>query len=211
MNQNVLLTLFPVSSEAYQAFNELKVYRQTAESIIAQAVLIKKQNGVITMVDAFDASEKINSGMLTGGLIGGLLGIIGGPLGMLLVGSLGALIGGNVKAAESIGEGTLLATVTERLVDGDVAIIALVQERGEDVLNDFFNQFSDTTVSRWDAVVVQKEVQEALEVQKDLAIKARADLKAKKAEERQDNWDEFKDNLKAKFDELGDKIKKGLE
>ena len=108
MNQNVLLTLFPVSSEAYQAFNELKVYRQTAETIIAQAVLIKKQNGVITMVDAFDASEKINSGMLTGGLIGGLLGIIGGPLGMLLVGSLGALIGGNVKAAESIGEGTLL-------------------------------------------------------------------------------------------------------
>ena len=34
MNQNVLLTLFPVSSEAYQAFNELKVYRQTAETII---------------------------------------------------------------------------------------------------------------------------------------------------------------------------------
>ena len=105
MNQNVLLTLFPVSSEAYQAFNELKVYRQTAESIIAQAVLIKKQNGVITMVDAFDASEKINSGMLTGGLIGGLLGIIGGPLGMLLVGSLGALIGGNVKAADAISDG----------------------------------------------------------------------------------------------------------
>lgn len=163
------------------------------------------------MVDAFDASEKINSGMLTGGLIGGLLGIIGGPLGMLLVGSLGALIGGNVKAAESVGEGTLWATVTERLVDGDVAIIALVQESSEDVLNDFFNQFGDTTVSRWDDVVVQKEVQEALEVQKDLAIKARADLKAKKAEERQDNWDEFKNNLKAKFDELGDKIKKGLE
>ena len=106
---------------------------------------------------------------------------------------------------------TLLATVTERLVDGDVAIIALVQESSEDVLNDFFNQFSDTTVSRWDAVVVQKEVQESLEVQKDLAIKARADLKVKKAEERQDNWDEFKNNLKAKFDELGDKIKKGLE
>lgn len=49
----------------------------------------------------------------------------------------------------------------------------LVQERSEDVLNDFFNQFRDTTVSLWDAVVVQKEVQEALEVQKDLAIKAR--------------------------------------
>ncbi|WP_258403847.1 hypothetical protein [Moraxella ovis] len=44
-----------------------------------------------------------------------------------------------------------------------------------------------------------------------MAIKARADLKVKKAEERQDNWDEFKSSLKAKFDELGDKIKKGLE
>lgn len=87
----------------------------------------------------------------------------------------------------------------------------LVQERSEDVLSDFFNQFSDTTVSLWDAVVVQKEVQEALEVQKDLAIKARADLKAKKAEERQDNWDESKSSLKAKFNELGDNIKKSLE
>ncbi|WP_146740089.1 hypothetical protein [Moraxella ovis] len=57
---------------------------------------------------------------------------------------------------QSIGEGALLATVTERLVDGDVAIIALVQERSEDVLNDFFNQFSDTTVSRWGAVLSKK-------------------------------------------------------
>ncbi|STY88031.1 Uncharacterised protein [Moraxella ovis] len=58
MNQNVLLTLSPVSSEAYEVFNELKVYRQTAETIIAQAVLIKKQNGVITTVDAFNAYRK---------------------------------------------------------------------------------------------------------------------------------------------------------
>ncbi|WP_435938783.1 hypothetical protein ACSF85_09465 [Moraxella bovoculi] len=65
---------------------------------------------MITTVHGFDVSEKIDSGTLTGS-----------PLGMLLVGSLGVLIGGNVKAAESIGECTLLATVTERLVDGDVA------------------------------------------------------------------------------------------
>lgn len=97
---NVLLTLFAVSGEAYQAFNELKVYHQTAKTIIAQAVLTKKQNGVITTVHGFDVSEKIDSGMLTGGLIGGLLGIIRGPLGMLLVGSLGALIGGNVNGRE---------------------------------------------------------------------------------------------------------------
>ncbi|NSM11096.1 hypothetical protein G5C01_06985 [Moraxella bovoculi] len=89
MNQNVLLTLFAVSGEAYQAFNELKVYRQTAKTIIAQAVLTKKQNGVITTVHGFDVSEKIDSGTLTGS-----------PLGMLLVGSLGALIAGNVNGRE---------------------------------------------------------------------------------------------------------------
>ena len=43
MKQNVIVALFDVPSEAYQAFSELKAYTQTADTLIAQAVLIKKE------------------------------------------------------------------------------------------------------------------------------------------------------------------------
>ena len=47
MKQNIIVALFNISSEAYQAFSELKAYSQTTDALVAQAVLIKKENGLI--------------------------------------------------------------------------------------------------------------------------------------------------------------------
>ena len=59
MKQNIIVALFDVPSEAYQAFSELKAYTQTADTLIAQAVLIKKENGLIIPAESAEdeASE----------------------------------------------------------------------------------------------------------------------------------------------------------
>ena len=62
-----------------------------------------------------------------GGLIGSLIGILGGPLGVLLVccwWSIGASVGSDEELANS----ALIITVSNKLTNGEVAIIALVQE-----------------------------------------------------------------------------------
>ena len=127
MKQNVIVALFDVPSEAYQAFSELKAYTQTADTLIAQAVLIKKENGLIIPAESTDFTANTEGGAWTGGLIGALVGILGGPIGMLLGGTAGALIGSDAGTAATIGEGLLLENTAQKLNDGSTAVIILAR------------------------------------------------------------------------------------
>ncbi|WP_373777406.1 DUF1269 domain-containing protein [Glaesserella sp.] len=204
--QNVLVSLFDVQSEAYQAFSEFKEFRQSEDTLIAQAALVKKENGAINVIEIFDPIEDGDSGMLTGGLIGGLIGMIGGPLGMLIGGSFGAIVGHANESPESLREAMIIETVAKKLLDGDVAILALVQETNEMILNRLFDQYH-TQVLRWNAALVKQELENAIEIQVALAIQAEEKLAAKRAKEDDAKIEEFKANIKKKFDELAEKIK----
>lgn len=206
MKQNVILALFGSQPEAYQAFSELKAYRQTAETLLGQALLVKKQNGVLTPVESADFADNVGNKALTGGLIGGLLGILGGPFGVLLGGSLGALFGANIGTAETVGEAGLLYTAVEKLKDGDTAVIVLAEEAGDATLDAFFGQY-DTTVVRADAEAVRESVAQRVKAELDDANIAKAEEKRQKAQERQAKLDEFKADAQAKWDELKAKFK----
>ena len=121
--EHVLATLFEVPSEAYQAFVELKAFPQNDDTRIAQAALVKKENGVITPVDAFDPLQKVGDDTITGTLIGSVLGILGGPLGMLFGAGVGAWVGSTGSTDQALAQATLVETVAAKLNDGDVAII----------------------------------------------------------------------------------------
>lgn len=206
MAHNVLAALFNVESQAYQAFSELKAFRNDSPVQIAQAVLLKKANGQITPVEGFDPLADVSQNMVTGGLIGSVLGILGGPLGVLFGASVGAWVGSTGAAEHALAEASLVEMVASRLKDGDVAIIALVQEEEENTLDQLFGRF-ETVVARWDAAVIQQEVEDAVEVQLALQAQARTELKAKRKAERQEKREAFRQNVKAKFDELAKKFK----
>lgn len=206
MQQNIIVGLFEVPSEAYQAFTELKAYRQTHDSLIAQAVLVKKDNGVISVADSTDFTEKTDDAALTGGLIGALIGVLGGPLGVLLGGAVGALIGSDAGAAATLGEASLLESVSQKLRNGDTAVIVLAQEANEEVANAFFGRFK-THVLRWSAEAVQEEVLAAVEAEAELQRQARETLRRQRKAERKEKVDEFRGKLKQKFEELSNKIK----
>ena len=206
MQQNVIVGLFDVPSEAYQAFTELKTYHQTHDSLIAQAVLVKKDNGVITVADSTDFTENADDGAVTGGLVGALIGVLGGPVGVLLGGAVGALVGGDTGAAVSLGEATLLESVSQKLSNGDVAVILLAQETSEAPADAFFGRFK-THVLRWSAEAVQEEVLAAAETEAELQRQAREELRRQRKAERKEKFEEFKSNLKQKFDDLSNKIK----
>ena len=146
--EHIVAALFDVPSEAYQAFTELKGFPQNDETRIAQAVLLKKENGVISVADAFDPLRQVGSDMLTGTLVGSVLGILGGPLGMLFGAGVGAWVGSMGSSEEAMAQATLLETVATRLKNGDVAIIALAQERSETPLDQFFGRFKTWLPSR---------------------------------------------------------------
>jgi len=85
--------------------------------------------------------DSIGDGYFEGGLIGSLIGILGGPLGVLFGFAVGGVIGGSVGSYEELANSALIITVSNKLTNGEVAIIALVQENDESVLNAIFEKY----------------------------------------------------------------------
>ena len=80
-------------------------------------------------------------------------------------------------------------------------LLLLVQEDDEQVLNAYFNKY-DTQILRWNVESVVEEIEAAAKVQADLYNKARAQMKAERKEARKEKIEEFKNNIKAKFENL---------
>ena len=139
--ENVVVSIFDIESEAFQAFSELKQFGQTENTKLAQASIVKAENGVVNVKDSFDLMDSLGDDYFEGGLIGSLIGILGGPLGVLFGFAAGGAIGASVGSDKELANSVLITTVSNKLTNGEVAIIALVQENDESVLNSIFEKY----------------------------------------------------------------------
>lgn len=124
--ENLVVSIFKTESEAYQAFAELKTFKQTEKTKVAQIAVIKNEGGHITDKDRFDFEDSANDGALKGGLIGAFVGLLAGPLGVLFgygIGSLYGLAGGDT--VEAVQEGLIDQELAKRpYIAGDEYTIA---------------------------------------------------------------------------------------
>lgn len=198
--ENVIVSYNIVESEAFQTFTELKKNDgKHVESKISNALLIKKRNGKLVVLDEFIATSTGTDDTLKGGLIGGLVGILGGPIGMLLGFSVGTFIGTFSDRGDIKKENSLLQSMVSRLENDDVAILLFAQEQHEKSLDDILTKF-ETTVMRYDAAVIAEEVEHAQEIQKDLEKQARQKLSSERSNERKSKIQAYKERFKGIFD-----------
>ncbi|MFC3932262.1 DUF1269 domain-containing protein [Streptococcus dentapri] len=199
--ENVVVSIFRIESEAFQAFSELKQFGQTENTKLGQVSIVKAENGVINTKDSFDLMNSLGNDYFKGGLIGSLIGILGGPLGILFGFAAGGAIGASVGSDKELANSALITTVSENLTNGEVAIIALVQESDESVLNAIFEKYQ-VHIARWDVATVATEIESALEIQQDLTHQTKARLIANKKEARHEKFDKLKADIKEKFSKL---------
>ena len=204
--ENIVVSIFRVESEAFQAFSELKQFGQTENTKLAQVAIVKNEDGIIKVKDSFDLMNSFGSDYFKGGFMGSLIGILGGPLGVLFGFVAGGMIGASSDLDKELDKSALITTVSEKLTNGEVAIIALVQENDESVLNAIFEKYQ-TIIARWDIATVSAEVESALQIQQDLAHQAEARLIADKKEARKEKFDKLKADIKEKFDKLKADVK----
>ena len=129
MAQNIVVSLFPVESEGYQALTELKQNPGGESSYVSAAALVKKENGTFRTLDGFDTGSQTMDDMAIGGLVGALFGILGGPIGILLGGSYGALIGSAFDTDDALMGASMLEQIADKMVDGEVAVAVLLENR----------------------------------------------------------------------------------
>ena len=202
MNENLVLVNYKVESEAYQALSELKRDTANANYTISQAVIVKRENGQLNTMDGFINGKDANDDTLTGSLIGGLVGILGGPIGILLGGSVGMLIGGAVDASGLVKDASLLEKAGDSIAEGETAIILLAQEEYETALTAKLNDF-DVTITRFDAAEVAAEVEHAREVERQMAKETREKLREEKTEAFKETVAKKSEELKNWFSHLG--------
>jgi len=150
MKENLILANYKVESEAYQALSELKRETTNANYTISQAVIVKKENDKLTIMDGFVNGAMNGDDTWKGSLIGSLVGILGGPLGVLLGSSMGMLIGGAVDANDMAENASLLEKAGDSILNGETAIILLAQEEYETALTAKLNNF-EVSITRFDA------------------------------------------------------------
>ncbi len=195
MKENLVLANYKVESEAYQALSELKRETTNANYTISQAVIVKKENGKLSVMDGFVNGATTGDDTMTGGLIGSLVGILGGPLGILLGGSMGMLIGGAVDAGDMADNASLLEKAGDSILDGETAIILLAQEEYETALT--------AKLTRFDAAEVAAEVEHAREVEKQMAKEAREKMREERSEAFKESVAKKSEELKNWFSHLG--------
>jgi uncharacterized membrane protein len=128
---NIVAAIFEVESEGYQALTTLAKTPILNDTTVLQMALVKRENRYLKICDSFDSGIHSTNDTLIGGLVGSVVGMLGGPIGMLLMGSYGVMAGSMVDAGDSLGSASLIEKVAEKLQDGEMAMIALVDEANE--------------------------------------------------------------------------------
>ena len=207
MTQNIVVSLFEVESEAYQALTQIKQYPGDEKSYVSAAALVKKENGAFRTLDGFDSGAQTTDDMAIGGVVGALFGVLGGPIGVLLGGSYGMLIGSAFDADDAVMGTSMLEQIAKKMVDGEVAIIGLVYEEDETVFDQKLAAFK-TTIARFDAADVAAEVEEAKQLEDEMARQARKELRDEKKAARKEKRAEKKAKMSADWEGFKAKFKK---
>lgn len=205
--QNIIAVNFKVESEGYQAITALSRTPVREHAAILEMALVKKTDGNLNVCDSFSSGVHTTDDTVRGGFIGSMIGILGGPIGVLLGGSTGMLAGNLVDAGDAKNTASLIETVAAKMIDGEVSLIILAEEEDESELDACMKEFQ-TEIIRFDAAVIAAEVEEAQEMQKEMERQARIKLRETKKEEHKSKIEENRKKLAADIEAFKATFKK---
>lgn len=205
--ENIIMATFPVESEAYQAFSELKRDMSGSSYFVSQAVLVKKEGNSLRTCEQFDTGVNTEDDTVGGSLIGSFIGILGGPIGVLLGAGVGGLIGAAVDSGDIEQNGSAIEKVSANLTDGTVAILAFAQEDSEIAMDSKFSKFN-ASISRFDAAEIASEIEDAQKAQKELEKQIRDTLRKEKNDARKAKIAEKHAKMTADFTAWKEKLQK---
>ena len=171
--ENVIVVSFAEDSSAYEAFTDLKeLGEQRQVSIKGAAIVQRGEDGRIVAKDSV-GSEQF-AGTATGGLIGLLVGILGGPFGVLIGGATGLLIGSLYDIDDADETESVLAEISSAIRPGQTVVLAEVDAQSDEVV--------DQAMARLGGTVLRRSVDE---VEAEIAAAEHAERAAKREARKQ--------------------------
>ena len=193
-DHNVVAVGFADRANAFQALSELKgAALEGRVDVMAASVVLRDDSGRLQVPEGVDDAG--GAGALGGGITGLLVGVIGGPVGMLFGWTSGLLIGSAYDARRAERSEGVLAEISSSIPPGGTALVAEVSEYTPEVI--------DVAMARLGGVVLRRDAEEVLaeleaaeqayeQARKDARRLAREEQRA----ERRADVEERKDALK---------------
>jgi uncharacterized membrane protein len=170
---NVISVSFDPDTNAYAALTTLKgLDSQKRLKVEAAAVIERGDDGRILVKDRVDSDEF--AGTAGGGLLGLMIGIIGGPLGVLVGGTYGLMAGSLLDLDAAERSESALGQMAASVRPGHTALVAQVTEPGAEVI--------DTAMERLGGNVLRRSTDD-VEVEIAAAEKAQREAKREATEE----------------------------
>ncbi len=168
MNNNLAVALYPSDDDAVAAFKKIKA--DNAGFTLLQMAVLKKEDDDIRHLVSYDSGANTSNDTVRNALIGALCGLLAGPVGILVGGGLGFMSGAAKDMIDAAHSENVFSFMLHKLTEGEVALVAITREDDESVLDAKLGA-PETTVMRWDLAVIEKQMEEAAELQDKLIEK----------------------------------------
>ena len=195
--ENVVVVRFTEASKAYQALSKLK--QADADGGIelrAGAVVERTAAGELKIADTADNVGLVDTA--SGSLIGLLVGVLGGPVGLLLGFGAGALVGGSFDMDREDESDEALGVLGRAIPPGATGLIADVSESEVELVDAKMDALGGE-VTRRSVVDVVAELGTAHEAAEAAAREARRTVREKRKADLTADLDERVGKLKEKL------------
>lgn len=194
---NVIAVSFEDDGNAYNALTALKELDSQERVDVQEGVVVERNDdGRVAEKDRIESM--FPAATAGGGLIGLLIGIIGGPLGMLIGGTTGLLYGSLFDLTDAEETDSALAGVSGAVKIGHTAVLAVVSEPNPEIIDAAMSRLGGSVVRR-PVAEVEAEIAAAEEAERKAKHEARKQLIEARREQSKAAVDAKVDELKAKL------------
>ncbi len=198
---NVLVVSFGEDAaddkNAYQALTDLEELDSQGQIKIAGAVVVTR--GLDGRVEIkSQVGDLPYEGTASGGLVGLLVGIIGGPLGVLLGGTTGLLVGSLFDIDDATTTESVLGEISKQVHPTRTAVLVEVTEQSPEVIDTAMARLGGHVMRR-PAFEVEQEIAAAQDAQRKAEREARSELRRARVEKSKEDAHAKVEELKAKL------------
>jgi uncharacterized membrane protein len=171
---NAIAVSFEDDRNAYNALTLLKeLDSQQRVGVREAVVVVRGEDGQVIEKDRIEST--FLPGTAGGGLTGLLIGIIGGPLGVLIGGASGLFVGSLFDLYDMDETDSALSQISGSVRPGHAALLAVVSEQSREVVDVAMSNLGGTVVRR-SVDDVEAEVAAAEKAQRKAKAEARKEL-----------------------------------
>jgi uncharacterized membrane protein len=194
---NVISVAFEHDSNAYTALTTLKqLDTQGQLKVQAAAVVARGDDGKLVVKEQVGDVDYV--GTVSGGTLGLLIGILGGPLGVLIGGSYGLMVGSLFDLGEADETESVLSQIAISVRPGSTALLAQVTEQSAEVVETAMAGLGGTVLRR-PVDDVEAEIAAAEKAQREAKREADKELMRGRREHTEEQVHAKVQDLKAKL------------